>query len=545
MTNHRFENGLIDLDLPPMDDEFESEPSPFFDDDRDGTSESDQEESGLDAESSSGLIDPQELIDGNAAEDDASLLGESEPMEELLESDLDLFGDEQKSSDESDESAFVEFDIDVLETPSNTPVDDDQGAEGIDEKSTDDGPDDEVALSSLPDMDEDQELSDVPRDDTFGLELLREIAGNSLEHEEKREVLSDAPVEETELGDPSPVHTAEESLGFSGESEASEARSLGRDDLPALPISIIEPVQGVVSAAGLTLAWGNGVYTPAQGGVLKLPTRGLPRLAIQSVAVDPNNARNIVVGTDTDVYRSIDGGNTFEPTSAPTQTPISKYAMIDSLAPGNQRFQVAFTERQYEGRARLWALTPQGVLLFSEDLGSTWRPSGLEAPARHIATDSRGNLAVLVTDARQELLRAGSIDRWQQWSITQLPLATSGPVAFLAICDQVVLLGTGTPAAFFVMVDRNWTPLFKGLSRPIALIKEGATVAAYSWVLLRTDDVAVARWPLSPASKKPALVLSLDSRPEHLCAARTDGLTFLDVITKSAWYRVTVDPDDQ
>lgn len=542
MINQRFDNGFIDLDLPPMDDEVDSEPSSFLDDDLDATSERAEEESGLDEESSSGLIDQQAFIDNGDTEDDVSLLSESEPAEELLETDLDLFGDEQKSRAEFEESASVELVIDDFETPSDASVDDDQGAEGIDEESAEDGPDDDVALSPLADVDEDQEISDAPEDEAFGLELLKEIAGNGLEQEEKLEVSFNTGIEIAEPGEPSPVNNAEESLGFGVDSEA---RGLGSDNPPAAPISIIEPVQGIVSAAGLTLAWGNGVYTPAQGGVLKLPTRGLPRLAIQSVAIDPNDARKIVVGTDTDVYRSMDGGNTFEPTSAPTQTPISKKATIDSLAVGNQRFQVAFTKQQGEGGARLWALTPQGALLFSEDLGNTWRPSGLETPARNIATDSRGHVAVLVTEARQELLRAGPEDHWRQWSTTQLPLATSGSVTFLAICDQVVLLGTEAPAAFFVMVDRRWNPLFKGLSRPIALIKEGATIVAYSWVLLRTDDVAVARWPLSPTSKKPALVLSLDGAPEHLCAARIDGLTFLDVITKSTWYRVTVNTDEQ
>jgi len=151
-------------------------------------------------------------------------------------------------------------------------------------------------------------------------------------------------------------------------------------------------------------SWGNNVLLSSDAGATWSPIhQGLETLSAHCVAVNPANPQSLYVGTVETIYRSINGGESWE-MSALSERPLSVFDLI----------------MEDENPDRLYAGTTEGVY-GSYDGGEVWVPLGrmnLTATVAVLAQDSADLSIIYAGTERQGLYRSLDGGRhWHSWGL--------------------------------------------------------------------------------------------------------------------------------
>ena len=237
-----------------------------------------------------------------------------------------------------------------------------------------------------------------PGDEAFDLPPLPPLAGEAADGDDGDESLDLGGLEE---------------LAWAKLGQEVELRLDGRSVPPPVHVRTLHWVAAPVVAAdlapdGVLFAVGDEVWRGDADGSEARPARGLE--AEELVSVAPVDADRVVVGTRLGgVYRSLDGGRSFEPANG-WRSGGEPTVPCHVLAAGE--------------RVWLWA---GGALYRSDDLAGRWTGPLLPHPVLDLARDGADATRIVAlgrVGERLRLARAGSTDA--QLTVTDLPVPPSG-----------------------------------------------------------------------------------------------------------------------
>lgn len=265
------------------------------------------------------------------------------------------------------------------------------------------------------------EEGEGPGDEDFDLPALPPLSGASVGDE------GDADLDLGGLED----------IAWAGLEREVELRLEGRSVPPPVPVRTLHWVAAPVVAAdlaadGVLFAVGDDVWRGDEDGSEARPARGLEAEDLVSVA--PLDATRVLVGTRLGgVYRSLDGGRSFEPANS----------WRSGGEPTVPCYVLAAGERVW-----LWA---GGALYRSDDVGGRWFGPLLSHPVLDVARDGADATQVLALERvgdRLRLARAGSTDA--SFAVRELPpLPDSSPRGALRLAahgDQWMVWAEGAAA---------------------------------------------------------------------------------------------------
>lgn len=204
----------------------------------------------------------------------------------------------------------------------------------------------------------------------------------------------------------------------------------------------------------------NGFYKSTDHGKRwRISNSGLGHYAVYSMAVDAVHPDTVYLGTPGGAYRSADAGEnwTFLPDTAPGRLGITAVRELSVRALA-----------VHPGTGDVYAGTPSGKVFRSEDGGRTW--NDLRAPVAgggvaSVAVAAGKHPAVLAATTRTGLLL--SEDGGKSWT----RLATPGGVSHTAFASRTIMYAACGPDGVWKSADRGrtWAPAGTGIAPKCAI----------------------------------------------------------------------------
>lgn len=230
-----------------------------------------------------------------------------------------------------------------------------------------------------------------------------------------------------------------------------------------------ESIAAVLRAGDALFAAGDSLFRVERERLVDLAPRGLVGRMLTSLAIDPRDARNVVVGTRIGgAFRSLDGGESFE-------------AITQWLPPADRMRPCWVHAERHAAGARIWLRTEGGRLYVSDDLGARFREAEGIRDVVAAAADPGGGLVALARAADVFVLRRSTDG--ESWDDLGEPIAIGRGRAedtfTLGLSGSAIAVGRdGDGGVVHVSTDRGarWIAL-EALARPtaIAIADVGAT----------------------------------------------------------------------
>ncbi len=229
-----------------------------------------------------------------------------------------------------------------------------------------------------------------------------------------------------------------------------------------------------------------GLWKTTNGGDSWAPASdGIPDLRVSSVAVNPNDRNEIIIGTGigvnttlnlrpgVGVLKSSDGGLTWQATNFAFQQAqgVSTYELLwDAALPG-----------------RVFLAATNG-LWFSDNNGASWIPTALQSQVTDIVINKQDGNILYAAQRGVGIFK--STNSGNSWSLLSngLPAGTNIHLTSLAICDSfpdVLYCGISTPTSwglqgFYKTIDsgNSWTRLN---NTPWVVCQPGSTTNCQGW----------------------------------------------------------------